>query len=80
MPGRVHRHRVRDPKTGEMKSYLFYHRKDGAWEIHGVRHARYTVQGDRKRRAKTKQSKKGRGKRKRRTGYPHTGDRRGKRV
>jgi len=75
MPGRVHRHRVRDPKTGKMKTWLFYHRKDGAWEIHGVRHARYTVQGDRKKRAKTKQSKK-----KRRKGYPHTGDRRGKRV
>ena len=69
MPGRIHFH--------GKGNIMYYHRKDGAHLIHGVRHSHYTPKLDGKIDAKTKQTKDGVGRNKRVSGYAHTGDLKG---
>ena len=78
MPGRIHQHTVK--VGGKTKKILLYHRVDGAWLIHGVNHSAYSRSIDRSIDAKTKQTKDGVGRQKRRKGYGHTGDKKGRRI
>ena len=75
MPGKVHKHKVK--LRGKVVSKNFYHRVDGAWLIHGVNHSEYTLRADSRVNARTKQTKEGRGRHRRKPGYPHTGDKKG---
>lgn len=67
MPGRIHLH----------KGKMYYHRKDGAHLIHGVYHSAYNRTLDSSIDARTKQTKDGVGRHRRRSGYAHTGDKKG---
>ena len=71
MPGRIHFH-----GKGKNKG-MYYHRRDGAHLIHGVYHSQYTMRLDGRIDAKTKQTKGGSGRHERRSGYAHTGDKKG---
>ncbi len=71
MPGRIHFH-----GKGRNKK-MYYHRKDGAHLIHGDYHSQYTMAADGRIDARTKQTKDGLGRRRRRSGYAHTGDKKG---
>ena len=75
MPGKVHKHKV---KVGsKVRELMFYHRVDGVHRIHGVNHAQYTKGADSNIDARTKQTRDGAGRNRRRAGYPHTGDKKG---
>ena len=56
---------------------MYYHRRDGAKSFHGVYHSQYTKKADSRINARTKQTKDGRGRHRRRSGYAHTGDKKG---
>ena len=75
MPGKVHKHKVK--LRGKVVSKNFYHRIDGAWLIHGINHSEYTLRADSRVNARTKQTKEGQGRHRRKPGYPHTGDKKG---
>ena len=75
MPGKVHKHTVK--VRGKTSKRNFYHRIDGAWNIHGVNHSEYTMSADSAVNARTKQTKEGKGRHRRKPGYPHTGDKKG---